>query len=59
MGIIIGVWIGAIPIPLDWDRLWQIWPMSCVFGAAFFAFISLFISFILSLVSKQNKDHVL
>lgn len=23
-----------MPIPLDWDRPWQVWPISCVVGAA-------------------------
>jgi phosphatidylinositol glycan class F len=25
-----GAWIGAIVLPLDWDREWQAWPISCV-----------------------------
>ncbi|CAE1146815.1 PIGF [Acanthosepion pharaonis] len=29
---ILGAWLGAFPIPLDWDRPWQVWPISCVFG---------------------------
>ncbi|XP_072312859.1 phosphatidylinositol-glycan biosynthesis class F protein [Eucyclogobius newberryi] len=28
-----GAWLGAFPIPLDWDRPWQVWPVSCSFGA--------------------------
>lgn len=30
-----GAWLGAFPIPLDWDRPWQVWPVSCSFGATF------------------------
>lgn len=30
----IGAWLGAMPIPLDWDRTWQKWPVSVVAGAA-------------------------
>uniref|UniRef100_A0A673LQC5 Phosphatidylinositol-glycan biosynthesis class F protein-like n=1 Tax=Sinocyclocheilus rhinocerous TaxID=307959 RepID=A0A673LQC5_9TELE len=30
---VIGAWLGALPIPLDWDRPWQIWPISCTLGA--------------------------
>jgi phosphatidylinositol glycan class F len=30
----IGCWAGALVIPLDWDRPWQVWPVPCVFGAA-------------------------
>ncbi|KAI9319794.1 GPI biosynthesis protein Pig-F [Dichotomocladium elegans] len=25
-----GAWIGAIVLPLDWERDWQVWPISCV-----------------------------
>lgn len=30
---VIGAWLGAFPIPLDWDRPWQVWPVSCSLGA--------------------------
>nr|XP_022324423.1 phosphatidylinositol-glycan biosynthesis class F protein-like [Crassostrea virginica] len=29
---IIGAWLGAFPIPLDWDRDWQEWPITCMVG---------------------------
>ena len=29
---VVGAWVGAFPIPLDWDRPWQRWPISCIFG---------------------------
>ncbi|NXA26312.1 PIGF protein, partial [Ibidorhyncha struthersii] len=32
---ILGAWFGAFPIPLDWDRPWQVWPISCSLGATF------------------------
>ncbi|XP_053918799.1 phosphatidylinositol-glycan biosynthesis class F protein isoform X2 [Cuculus canorus] len=32
---ILGAWFGAFPIPLDWDRPWQVWPVSCSLGATF------------------------
>ncbi|XP_065611007.1 phosphatidylinositol-glycan biosynthesis class F protein [Cyrtonyx montezumae] len=35
MGSILGGWFGAFPIPLDWDRPWQVWPISCSLGATF------------------------
>jgi len=31
-GALIGVWVGAFPIPLDWDRPWQAWPITCAVG---------------------------
>lgn len=33
LGSILGSWLGAFPIPLDWDRPWQVWPITCVIGA--------------------------
>lgn len=33
LGTLIGAWIGAVPIPLDWDREWQRWPVTIVTGA--------------------------
>ena len=33
MGTLMGAWLGAIPIPLDWDREWQKWPVTVVAGA--------------------------
>jgi len=33
IGTVIGCWIGAIPIALDWDRPWQAWPLTPAFGA--------------------------
>ncbi|KAF2453649.1 GPI biosynthesis protein Pig-F [Lineolata rhizophorae] len=33
LGTLIGMWIGAVPIPLDWDREWQKWPVTVVVGA--------------------------
>ncbi|GFT22346.1 phosphatidylinositol-glycan biosynthesis class F protein [Nephila pilipes] len=31
---VIGAWVGAFPIPLDWDRPWQTWPITCCIGAS-------------------------
>lgn len=30
---LIGAWLGAIPIPYDWDRPWQQWPITILSGA--------------------------
>lgn len=32
VGTALGAWLGAIPIPLDWDREWQKWPVTIVAG---------------------------
>ncbi|KKA26021.1 hypothetical protein TD95_003984 [Thielaviopsis punctulata] len=31
-GGLVGAWLGAVPIPLDWDREWQKWPLTIVCG---------------------------
>ncbi len=33
LGAVVGAWLGAFPIPLDWDRPWQAWPITCAIGA--------------------------
>jgi phosphatidylinositol glycan class F len=33
VGCLLGAWMGAVPIPLDWDREWQKWPVTIVTGA--------------------------
>ncbi|KAJ7641435.1 GPI biosynthesis protein family Pig-F-domain-containing protein [Roridomyces roridus] len=33
VGTLVGAWMGAIPIALDWDRPWQAWPLTPAFGA--------------------------
>ena len=30
---VFGAWVGAFPIPLDWDRDWQKWPITVCMGA--------------------------
>lgn len=31
-GVTAGAWLGAVPIPLDWDREWQKWPVTILAG---------------------------
>ncbi|KAJ5115485.1 hypothetical protein NUU61_001244 [Penicillium alfredii] len=33
LGTGLGAWFGAIPIPLDWDRPWQAFPITILVGA--------------------------
>ncbi|WVN86904.1 uncharacterized protein L203_102078 [Cryptococcus depauperatus CBS 7841] len=33
LGSLIGAWVGAIPIPLDWDRPWQSYPLTIAFSS--------------------------
>ncbi|KAI1273744.1 GPI biosynthesis protein family Pig-F-domain-containing protein [Xylaria sp. FL0933] len=32
VGAGVGAWLGAVPIPLDWDREWQKWPVTILSG---------------------------
>ncbi|KAK4161936.1 putative glycosylphosphatidylinositol anchor biosynthesis protein 11 [Cladorrhinum sp. PSN259] len=32
VGALVGGWLGAVPIPLDWDREWQRWPVTILVG---------------------------
>lgn len=32
LGGFLGAWLGAVPIPLDWDREWQKWPVTILSG---------------------------
>lgn len=32
VGAAVGAWLGAVPIPLDWDREWQKWPVTILVG---------------------------
>jgi phosphatidylinositol glycan class F len=32
ISIMVGAWLGAIVIPLDWDRPWQNWPLPIIGG---------------------------
>ncbi|KAK7493427.1 hypothetical protein BaRGS_00015327 [Batillaria attramentaria] len=41
---LVGAWLGAVPIPLDWDRPWQVWPVSCVLGSLFGYCVGLLLS---------------
>ena len=50
-GTIVGAWFGAIVIPLDWDRWWQVFPLPCVFGA----FVGAFVSSLSVLYKSKNK----
>lgn len=52
---ILGAWLGAFPIPLDWDRPWQVWPVSCVIGNLIGYVVGLVISTVW-LLYQQRKS---
>ena len=32
VGCFVGGWVGAVPLALDWDREWQVWPVTVLVG---------------------------
>lgn len=53
---LLGTWLGAIVIPLDWDRPWQAWPIPCITGALIGYMIAHFITLVKMLpVLKLNR----
>ncbi|KAG0583552.1 hypothetical protein M758_3G147400 [Ceratodon purpureus] len=58
-GALIGAWVGAFPMPLDWERPWQEWPISCTYGAAGGYLVGLTISILLQfLLPKDVRSKV-
>lgn len=41
---LLGTWLGVVPIPLDWDRPWQQWPITLLCGGYIGAFLGAAIS---------------
>uniref|UniRef100_A0A5S6R4A5 Phosphatidylinositol-glycan biosynthesis class F protein n=1 Tax=Trichuris muris TaxID=70415 RepID=A0A5S6R4A5_TRIMR len=62
LGSLLGAWLGAFPIPLDWDRPWQRWPTTCVVGACLGFCLGIAIAAVLNLrclqVSRQPRKFV-
>ncbi|XP_014468986.1 PREDICTED: phosphatidylinositol-glycan biosynthesis class F protein [Dinoponera quadriceps] len=56
---ILGTWLGATVIPLDWDRPWQVWPVPCVIGALLGYLVAHFITLIRTLpaLKLHRKVH--
>ncbi|KAL4238781.1 hypothetical protein ACF0H5_003488 [Mactra antiquata] len=54
---ILGAWLGALPVPLDWDRPWQVWPITCVIGTLLGHCVGMMISSIYTCTqfNKRNK----
>ncbi|XP_071711785.1 PIGF/3-ketodihydrosphingosine reductase fusion protein-like isoform X1 [Rutidosis leptorrhynchoides] len=56
-GAIIGAWFGAWPMPLDWERAWQEWPISVTYGAIIGYLVGLLASFS-SVLFHHSRQHV-
>ncbi|KAJ8919652.1 hypothetical protein NQ315_006179, partial [Exocentrus adspersus] len=53
---VFGAWLGAVLIPLDWDKPYQDWPTPCSLGAIAGYFVSNFVSFELKDCKSQMTD---
>uniref|UniRef100_A0A6B2LR49 Phosphatidylinositol-glycan biosynthesis class F protein n=1 Tax=Arcella intermedia TaxID=1963864 RepID=A0A6B2LR49_9EUKA len=58
VGTLVGCWLGALPIPLDSDRPWQVWPISCTYGALGGFYLSHIVFFVFQSCSKNNKQRL-
>lgn len=52
-GALIGAWFGAWPMPLDWERSWQEWPICVTYGTIGGYFLGLTTSGIAGVLSSR------
>ncbi|CAN6879188.1 unnamed protein product [Brassica oleracea] len=55
-GAIIGGWFGAWPMPLDWERPWQEWPICVCYGAIGGYIVGQIVSLCLMLFLRKHKS---
>ncbi|KNA21751.1 hypothetical protein SOVF_040480 [Spinacia oleracea] len=53
-GSIVGAWFGAWPMPLDWERPWQEWPICVTYGALVGYLIGMVASLVLGFFSRRK-----
>ncbi|KAF9224988.1 hypothetical protein BS17DRAFT_731777 [Gyrodon lividus] len=58
VGTVIGSWLGAIPIALDWDRPWQAWPLTPLFGGLGGYIVGALIAFASSATKWLAEEHL-
>ncbi|KAI5959419.1 GPI11 [Candida pseudojiufengensis] len=49
-----GCWLGVIPIPLDWDRPWQQWPITLLIGGYIGGLFGNLISLVVDFIYRKN-----
>ncbi|XP_057997557.1 PIGF/3-ketodihydrosphingosine reductase fusion protein-like [Hevea brasiliensis] len=56
-GAVIGAWLGAWPMPLDWERPWQEWPVCVTYGAMIGYLLAMVVSlgFVLVHGGRQHR----
>jgi len=53
-----GAWVGAFPIPLDWDRPWQEWPITCCLGLYGGHFLGSLIALVSLELQRRRRNRV-
>ncbi|KAG9007072.1 hypothetical protein FRB90_009560 [Tulasnella sp. 427] len=52
IGTIVGCWLGAFVLPLDWARPWQAWPLVPAYGSIFGYIVGSLVSVVFSSVKS-------
>lgn len=52
IGTVVGCWLGAFVLPLDWDRPWQAWPLVPAYGSIFGYVIGSVVSVVFSSIKS-------
>ncbi|WVZ55295.1 hypothetical protein U9M48_005971 [Paspalum notatum var. saurae] len=55
-GAVLGAWLGAWPMPLDWERPWQEWPICVTYGAIAGRLVGMAVSLVLIAVHKRSRN---
>jgi len=58
VGTLVGGWLGAIPIALDWDRPWQTWPLTPLFGSIGGHILGVVAAFTFSAAGRLAMEHI-
>ncbi|CAN1170846.1 Phosphatidylinositol-glycan biosynthesis class F protein [Linum perenne] len=53
-GAVIGAWLGAWPMPLDWERPWQEWPICVTYGSLVGYVVGMVASVVMVLASSTG-----
>ncbi|GFP90025.1 phosphatidylinositol-glycan biosynthesis class f protein [Phtheirospermum japonicum] len=56
-GAVIGAWFGAWPMPLDWERPWQEWPVCVTYGAILGYLVGMVVSSGFIIVFNNRRRH--
>ncbi|KAK4683747.1 GPI ethanolamine phosphate transferase 2/3 subunit F, partial [Tremellales sp. Uapishka_1] len=56
IGTLVGAWCGVLPIPLDWDRPWQSYPLTPTIGSILGFIIGGYASWLHSALEIMHQD---